>query len=191
VRFFDIFLRQAHPGGERGPYDTFDAKLAGAREFQRLDGIPWPVLVDDLPGTVHQTYGGMADSLYLVDADGRVAFYGMWAHPPSLKTAIDELLARGGRGGPVGGGIDRTPHLVASFVNGWGGLKRGGVGAVLDYELGVPGSATLTFLGGIAKPLLAPLALRATPLPIAAKLALGGGLAAAVLVSVGALRRRA
>ncbi len=148
------------------------------------------MLVDDLAGTVHQTYGGMADSLYLLDADGRVAFYGMWASPPALKTAIDALLARGGRGASVAGGIDRAPHLFASFVDGWRGLSRGGARGVLDFELAVPGGATLTFLGNLARPLLAPLALRSTPLPGGAKLRLVGGLAALVLAVRGAARRR-
>lgn len=149
------------------------------------------MLVDDLAGSVHQTYGGMADSLYLLDADGRVAFYGMWASAPVLKTALDELLARGGRGVPVAGGIDRVPHLFASFVDGWRGLSRGGAGGVLDFELAVPSGATLTFLGNLAKPVLAPLALRATPLPAAAKLALVGGLGAAALAATRGIRHRA
>lgn len=149
------------------------------------------MLVDDLAGTVHQTYGGMSDSLYLLDADGRVAFYGMWANVPLLTTALDELLGRGGRGGPVAGGIDRVPHLFASFVGGWPGLSRGGVGGVLDFELAVPGGATLTFLGNLARPLLAPLALRSTPLSSLAKVAIGAGVGAVGLVVARGMRRRA
>ena len=177
MQFVDVFLRQAHPGAERGPYESYEQKLAEAREYQRQEGIAWPVLVDDLQGTVHQTYGGLADPAYLIAVDGRVAFYGMWTHAPTLRRAIDDLLAAGGRGAPSTGGIDRVPHIAASFVDGWRGVSAGGKGAVLDYELAVPGGATLTFLGDRAKPLLAPLVLRTTPLPLAARLALGGGLA--------------
>ena len=72
--------------------------MASARGYKREEGVPWPVLVDDLAGTVHQAYGGMSDPVYLIGAAARVAFYGMWTHPPKLKEAIDELLARGGRG---------------------------------------------------------------------------------------------
>ena len=189
MRFLDIAIRQAHPGGDRGPYRDDAHKLAEAREFQRLEDIPWPVLVDDLAGTVHQTYGGMADSQYLLDVDGRVVFYGMWASVPPLKIAIDDLLARGGRGAPATGGLDRTPHLFASFVDGWRGLRRGGIGGVLDYELAVPGGATLTLLGELAKPVLAPLAQRTTPLPVSTKLMLGGTLALVGALGVRALRQ--
>jgi len=190
VQFVDLVVRQAHPGEMRGPYRRYDQKLADAREYQRAEAIPWPVLVDDLAGTTHTAYGGMSDPIYLIDASGRVAFYNMWAHAPSLQTAIDELLARRGHGAPVGGGIDRVPHLAASFVNGWHGLRRGGWGAVLDYELGTPGAATLTFLGHLVKPLIAPIALRAAPLPMPSKLALGGGAVAAGMLLAWALRRR-
>lgn len=132
----------------------------------------------------------MADPTYLIDAEGRVSFYGMWTHPPTLQQAIDRLLAQGGQGTPVHGGIDRIPHLLASFVDGWRGIMRGGWRGALDYEIGVPGSATLTFLGNQAKPLLAPVALRATPLPRAARLALGGVLATSAAAGVWWLRRR-
>ena len=181
-------VRQAHPGGSYGPYQTYAQKLASARAYKRDEGIPWPVLVDDLAGTVHATYGSMSDPVYLIDAAGRVALYGMWTNATKLRQAIDELLAQGGRG-VVAGGIDRVPHIVASFVDGWRGLSRGGIGAVLDYELGVPGSGTLTLLGNLGKPLLAPLTLRTTPLPTAAKLGLGAGLAAGFVLALKSLRR--
>ncbi len=60
---------------------------------------------------------------------------------------------------------------------------------MLDYDLGAGGAGTLSFLGNKAKPLLAPLALRAEPLPATAKLALGGALVAVALAG-GLLRGR-
>ncbi len=161
--------------------------MEGARQYKREEGIPWPVLVDNLAGTVHRTYSGeMADPVFLIDSEGSVSFYGMWTHAPTLKRAIDELLSRDGRG--VALGIDQRPHLFASFVDGWRGPRRGGRRAVLEYDLGGFGAGTLSFLGNKAKPLLGPLALRATPLPAAARLTLGG-LAATALI-FGLLRRR-
>ncbi len=163
MQFLDIFIRQAHPGEQRHHYANYEQKLEGAREYQRLETLPWPVLVDDYQGTVHRTYSHeMADPSFVIDIDGRVAFYGMWTHVPTLKRAVDELLAHGGRG-PVAGGIDQKPHLLASFVDGYRGPRRGGRRAVLEYDLGAGGAGTLSFLGTKAKRLLAPIALRAAP----------------------------
>jgi hypothetical protein len=142
------------------------------------------VLVDDYVGTTHRAYSSeMTDPVFLIDGDGRVSFYLMWAHTPTLKRVIDELLERDGRG-VVAGGIDKMLHLFASFVNGYHGLRRGGKRAVREYNLGAFGAGALTFLGSKAKPVLAPLALRAEPLPAGARLALLlGGLASAALVA--------
>jgi hypothetical protein len=115
--------------------------------------------------------------------------YGVLAHAPTLKRAIDELLAKEGRG-IVSGDVDRWPHVFASLVDGWRGPRRGGLRAVLDYELAVPGAATLTFLGHLAKPVLSPLALRSTPLPVSARLTLGSGLIATTALGAWLLRRR-
>ena len=142
------------------------------------------MLVDDYAGTTHRTYSSeMTDPVFLIDGDGRVSFYLMWAHAPTLKRAIDELLERGGRG-VVADGMDKTLHLFASFVNGYRGLLRGGKRAVREYNTGAFGAGALTLLGSKAKPLLAPLALRAEPLPAEARLALLlGGLAFVALVA--------
>jgi hypothetical protein len=169
-----VVIRQAHPGEKRGRYLDYEEKLASAQEYQQLEDIGWPVLIDDYEGTVHRAYSQeMADPSFLIDADGRVAFYCMWTHAPSLKPAFDELLAKGGVGAPVAGGIDKVPHLFASFVDGSRGPKRGGKRAVREYTTGGFGAGVMSLAGNKAKPVLGPVALRAEPLPVAAKVGLG------------------
>lgn len=164
MAFVDVVIRQAHPGEQRHHYDTYEQKVEGAREYAELDDIPWPVLVDDYAGTVHRTYSReMADPSFLIDPQGRVAFYGMWTHVPTLKRAIDELRRRGPEGPPVAGGVDRMPHLFASIVDGYRGPRRGGRRGVLEYDLGAVGSGSMSFLGNKLKPLLGRFALRAAP----------------------------
>ena len=178
-------VRQAHPGERRGAYRSYEQKLADAREFREKEGIAWPVLADDLSGSVHRAYGSMSDPAYLLDAEGRVAFYGMWIDGPTLKRALDELLAQGGTGAPVAGGIDRRPHMAPALVEGWRTMRRGGVRAVLDFVLAFPPVAALVLLGYLARSVLRPLVVRSTPLPLGARLAVWGGVAAA-----GVLARR-
>ena len=183
VQFVDVLIREAHPGEQRGTYRSYEQKATEARDYQRDEGIPWTVLVDDLEGHVHSTYGRMADPTYLIDADGRVAFYNMWTHPPTLQQALDELLAKDGRG-VIAGGLDRMPHLLASTVGGWHGVSRGGTRALVEYSITPPGGAVMTYLGHVAKPALAPVALRAEPLPTGARVALAvGGAAALALIA--------
>ncbi len=182
----DILVRQAHPGPEVPPYRSIEQKGRDADLYRREEGIPWPTLFDDLQGTVHQVYGGLSDPTYLLDADGRVAFYNLWTYAPALHEAIDALLARGGRG-VVKGGVDRKPYLLAAVTNGWHGLERGLAQSVVDLELALPGSAAGIWLGARLRPLLAPLTLRAEPLPAPARAALALG--AAGLVGLGVGRR--
>lgn len=184
-----MLVRQAHPGPNARPYDHFEQKLRDAQTYQRDENIAWPVLVDDIAGTVHQVYGTMADPTYLIDADGRVAYYNMWTHAPTLNNAIETLLAQNGRGVVRGAGVDRVPHLLPSMTDGWKGLRRGWPQSFVDMETATPGVATSTWLGYQLRPLLAPLTLRAEPLPAPVRIGLAVGAAAALFLWMG--RRRA
>ncbi len=39
-------------------------------DAQRSEQIPWPALVDDVEGTVHRAYGGLANPTYLIGTEG-------------------------------------------------------------------------------------------------------------------------
>lgn len=183
MQFLDVMIRQAHPGHGHETYSSYEQELDEARRYKEAKRIGWPVLVDDLAGTVHQTYGKMADASDLIDADGRIALYVVWTHPPTLKEGIDELLVKGGRG-VVGEGVDRMPHVFASMIGGWHGVSRGGARGVIEYDLAIPTAGVMTYLGHFTKPVLGPVALRAAPLPPAAKVAVTVGAVALVAARV-------
>lgn len=163
--------------------------MRDAAAYRREDGIGWPVLVDDLDGTTHQVYGGLADPTYLIDAEGRVAFYNMWTHAPTLHEALEELRKQGWRG-EVKGGVDQTPHLLSSMTDGWKGLRRGWPQSFIELETSAPGMASGPWLGYQLRPLLAPLTLRSKPLPPSAKLGLAAGAAALLILGARSLRSR-
>ena len=96
VQFVELLVRQAHPGERHGAYGSYEEKLEDACAYVHEERIPWPVLIDDMAGTVQRAYGGLAAAVYLIDSRGTVAFCGTWGQSPALRHAIDELLARGG-----------------------------------------------------------------------------------------------
>ena len=190
VRFVEVLVRQAHPGERHGPYRSYEGKVEEARAYEREERIPWPVLSDDLEGTVQRAYGGLAAAVYLIDLRGSVAFCGAWGQSPALRQAIDDLLARGGTGAPAGKSPDRRPHLAAAIVAGRGGPQRGGRQALIDLELGFPGGNLLMAVGTFARPVLAPLALRTTPLSTTTRASLAVGLIGTGAAIALILRRR-
>lgn len=187
VDFVDVIIRQAHPGPGAPTYYSFEEKMQDAEAYQREFGIEWPVLVDNLAGTTHQVYGGLADPAYLIDRNGRVAFYVMWTHAPTLHKAIEQLMRQDGRG-VVNRGIDRTPHILPAMTDGWNGLRRGLPQSLIDMETAVPTTGVSAWLGHQLRPLLAPLTLRSKPLPPVAKAGLALGAAALIVLGAKALR---
>lgn len=172
MQFGDVLIRQAHPGPGAGLYRRFDEKVADAERYRRESAIDWRVLVDDLEGTVHQVYGGLADPTYLIDADGRAADSTMSTHASNLNAAIDALLWQGGRG-VVNGGIDHVAHLLPTLTDGWKGIRRGLPQSYIDLELAAPGSGSAIWVGYQLRPFLAPLTLRIELLPALARAAVG------------------
>jgi hypothetical protein len=141
----DIVIRQAHPGGREPPYRHFAQKLTDARSYQLLEDIPWPVLVDDLEGTVHQEWGGLSDPSFLVDAEGRVAFYCVWTAARPLREAIRELLAHGGTG-PLRKSIHRRPEMGPVLADGWRAIERGLPQSATDLMVAIPFSPMVLWL---------------------------------------------
>jgi hypothetical protein len=190
VHFVDVVVRQAHPGPGAPNYHSIEQKLEDGRRYRREQGVPWHILADDLEGTVHQTYGGLADPTYLIDADGKVAFYNMWTYAPALNEALDELLANGGRG-VVHGGVDRTPYLLPALIHGWPGIQKGLPQSLVDLEKSFPGTGVGTWVGYQLRPVLGSFAARTRPLSPAARVGLTAGAAALLVFGAVRLARRA
>jgi hypothetical protein len=174
VQFVEVLVRQAHPGPRAPAYRDIERKMRDAQAYQAEESIPWTVLVDGLEGSVHRGYGGLPNPSYLIDADGRVAWYSMWTNVPSLYEAGEKLFRQGGRG-LVDGGRNKVPQVLPMLAGGWRGLERGAPDSVADMLKTVPPGPPLLWLGSRLRPLLAPLARREKPLPWAVKLALAFG----------------
>lgn len=90
VEFLVVYVREAHPrrrlwpqkaNNRRAGVSVFDpgsdqdrARVAG--RFRARMGVRMPILVDGIDDRVVAAYGAWPDRLYLIGADGRVAFQG-------------------------------------------------------------------------------------------------------------------
>lgn len=172
THWFYLYVREAHPGERLPSHATYEQKREQAEFFRQADQVPWPVLVDDLQGTVAHAYTTLPNAQFVIDADGTVVFRGDVAHGPTLHRALDELLQQGGRG-PISGADDSMPHMLGPTTFGWEGIARGGEVSTGDIWKGAPPMAANLWLGNQMKPLLAPLAARGRPIPTGVKLAAG------------------
>ncbi len=176
VHVIEVYTRQAHPGRGLPSHHSFAEKAADAVSYAREHAIGWPVLVDDLYGSVHLAYGGLDSACFLIDAQGRIAFRQIWSHAPTMHWAIERLLERDGVG-IVGRGTDWRPHPLAVFTDGWPALRRAGAGAVPDVVKVLPPLPAVLWLGHRLRDVLHPITQRSRPLPRAARVAIGLGLA--------------
>lgn len=149
--------------------------------------LQWPVLVDELDGTVHRAYGMLPNSVFLIDVDGLVSFRGDFSHGATLRSALNHLFEQGGRG-IVSEGGDKIMHPIGPTAFGWQAIRRSGRAAVRDVVRGMPPLAANLWMGDKVEPLLAPLARRSRPLPAAARVALGVAAAGAMVFAWKALR---
>jgi hypothetical protein len=183
-----LYVREAHPGENMPAHRDDEQKRAQAEYFKRDSGTPWPVLVDELDGSVHKAYGLLPNSTFLLDADGKVAFIGEISHAPTLRRALEHLFAQNMRG-PVPEGDDKTPHMLGPTAYGWEALRRGGGVSMRDVATRMPPLAMNLWLGSKMKGLLDPLARRSMPLERNTKTAIMLATAAAAALLVVGLKR--
>jgi len=106
-----VYVREMHPGERRPQPGTLHEKMRRAREWQRLDAIPWTVAVDRLDGEVHRAFGLLPAPAFLVDSKGRIAFRACWAgERRALRAAMERVLDAEGFGVEVPcGERERSP----------------------------------------------------------------------------------
>lgn len=135
AQFLVIAIREAHPGEITGPHRTVAEKRQAASRLAIEEGIRRRVLVDDLEGSVHRAYGGAWNPVYVIDADGRVAFRRAWNDPPEVARALDGLA--NSQPIPPGESIEMAP-LASRAPTGLRLLERGGSKALLDFYRTAP-----------------------------------------------------
>lgn len=129
-----IYTREAHPGEVTPAHSNDEAKRQAALRLAAEEDLSRTLLVDDLEGSVHLAYGGAWDTVFVLDAAGRVVLRRAWNNPEDVEAALSTLRR------------DETPAPVESVdmvpVVGRGGmghgLLRGGQKALFDFYQSAP-----------------------------------------------------
>jgi hypothetical protein len=136
AEFLVIVVREAHRGEITGPHTSEPRKRQAARRLAIEEGIRRRVLVDDLEGTVHRAYGGAWNPVYVIAADGRVAFRRAWNHPDEVARALTALIDA--KPLPAENESVEMAQLPGRAAIGLRLLERGGRDALLDFYASAP-----------------------------------------------------
>lgn len=89
VVFILLYTREAHPGENHEAHVSSQDKLERAREFAGEYDIERTVLVDDVEGTAHRKYGGMPNSVHVLNPNGVVVLRGDWNDVKRVKQVLE------------------------------------------------------------------------------------------------------
>lgn len=126
-----LYVREAHPGAEIPQHRTIEAKRACAGRLKTEDGETRLVLVDDLEGTAHRLYGGMPNTVFIINRNRCVVFRAEWNNPQVTQKALDALL----NGDAFSSKSYFRPGLPAISIQ---TLRRAGKGSASDFLRSFP-----------------------------------------------------
>jgi peroxiredoxin len=96
-----VYTREIHPN-ERlvekvpgiPPHRTSEEKMEVARRFKETFSVGLGIAVDDLRGSVHQSYGMLPEYQVVVDRDGVLAHRAEWIASSQLRDVLANLEVR-------------------------------------------------------------------------------------------------
>lgn len=115
--FLVVYVREAHPGHRLPHFTTLAEKIDRAgRVTEREPRESRVLLVDDVAGSFHRTYGSMPNMVYVIDASFRVAYRSDWTHPAMVDQVLshaDELpVVDAEHYAPAGGSTVRSIRIL-------------------------------------------------------------------------------
>ena len=88
VQFVLLQVREAHPGAEVDQPHTLQDKVQHAQLMREVYAVGWPVVVDDISGTLHRQLGTEPNSLHIIGADGEILYRALFAGDAGAEKAI-------------------------------------------------------------------------------------------------------
>ncbi len=134
VEFIVVYVREAHPGERRHQHQSFDEKMSAAHTLESRYDEDRPILVDQLSGKFHITYGAMPNIVYVINPDGIVHYRCNWATVDGLAAALADRE-----------NIDSQEHADMHKLQAsrgmWVALRTmwtGGIVALWDFVIALP-----------------------------------------------------
>ena len=93
VQFVLLQVREAHPGAEIDQPHTLRDKVQHAQLMREVYAVGWPVVVDDISGTLHRQLGTEPNSLHIIGADGEILYRALFAGDAGVEKAIAAIVA--------------------------------------------------------------------------------------------------
>lgn len=96
VEIMSMYVREPHPE-ERGftgytQHQTYDQKMAYARELVDTRRLDIPVMVDGIDQANHIELGNLPNVVYVVDKAGKVRLNEEWLLPDDVDRVLAELV---------------------------------------------------------------------------------------------------
>lgn len=89
-----MYVREAHPGERQPQHRTLEDKIAAARRTQEQYGDRRTVVVDDVDGSAHRSYGTMPNSVFVIAPDGTILFRSIWNNAIEMDSVLGALSRR-------------------------------------------------------------------------------------------------
>jgi peroxiredoxin len=93
VEFIWIYTREAFPADGLPAHRSFEQKIAQARRFREEEGVPFPIVVDSLDGTIHKLYGeSFHNANFLINWAGVIIFKASHLDASELPAVFEDIL---------------------------------------------------------------------------------------------------
>tara|TARA_R110000850_G_scaffold219673_1_gene345112 strand:- start:338 stop:1057 length:720 start_codon:yes stop_codon:yes gene_type:complete len=131
VSFSVLYVREAHPGSNFPSHNSIDEKINCAKELKYTDREIRNIVIDDVSGSAHSSYGGYPNAVFIINKNGCVVFRSDWNSVSATSAALKLLLS----GKPASTKSYFFPVKPTIAIN---ILRRSGKGAVKDFFMGLP-----------------------------------------------------
>ncbi|MFC1500721.1 deiodinase-like protein [Candidatus Zixiibacteriota bacterium] len=96
VTFIILYQREAHPGQMQFASitqpETYDERLNLAQKACEELSVATTIVIDGMDNAVRIAYGGLPNSAYIIDGEGRIVHKEGWAAPDGWDEHLDKLL---------------------------------------------------------------------------------------------------